>query len=142
MDAAVGKNGAWIAKDNDRHVARFGAPFTEDSAGYYQAFYVIVDALERTKKLGTKELRDAIAATNITDINNKAMFLPYKQITFHDGGQNPLRPPWWCRSKAGSSGSSIRRRWRSPTPRSSGRTWAPRSSGCRPEGTTTAVCLT
>ena len=36
-DAAVGKNVPWIAKDNDRHVARFGAPFTEDSAGYYQA---------------------------------------------------------------------------------------------------------
>src|SRR5712692_8752432 len=89
-DAAVGKNVPWIAKDNDRHVARFGAPFTEDSAGYYQAFYVIVDALERTKKLGTKELRDAIAATNITDINNKAMFLPYKQIKFDDGGQNPF----------------------------------------------------
>jgi len=51
---------------------------------------VIVDALERTKKLGTKELRDAIAATNITDINNKAMFLPYKQIKFDDGGQNPF----------------------------------------------------
>jgi branched-chain amino acid transport system substrate-binding protein len=89
-DAAVGKNVPWIAKDNDRHVARFGAPFTEDSAGYYQGFYVIVDALERTKKLGTKELRDAIAATNITDINNKAMFLPYKQIKFDDGGQNPF----------------------------------------------------
>ena len=88
--AAVGKNVPWIAKDNDRHVARFGAPFTEDSAGYYQGFYVIVDALERTKKLGTKELRDAIAATNITDINNKAMFLPYKQIKFDDGGQNPF----------------------------------------------------
>jgi ABC-type branched-subunit amino acid transport system substrate-binding protein len=55
-DAAVGKNVPWIAKDNDRHVARFGAPFTEDSAGYYQGFYVIVDALERTKKLGTKEV--------------------------------------------------------------------------------------
>ena len=80
----------WIAKDNDRHVARFGAPLTEDSAGYYQGFYVIVDALERTKKLGTKELRDAIAATNITDINHKAMFLPYKQIKFDDGGQNPF----------------------------------------------------
>ncbi len=89
-DAAVGKNVAWIAKDNDRHVARFGAPFTEDSAGYYQAFYVIVDALERIRTLGTKELRDALAATNITDINNKAMFLPYKQIKFDDGGQNPF----------------------------------------------------
>ena len=89
-DAAIGKNVPWIAKENDRHVARFGAPFTEDSAGYYQAFYVIVDALERTKKLGTKELRDAIAATNITDVNHKAMLLPYKQIKFDDTGQNPF----------------------------------------------------
>ena len=89
-DAAIGKKVPWIAKENDRHVAKFGAPFTEDSAGYYQAFYVIVDALERSKTLGTKELRDAIAATNITDVNHKAMLLPYTQLKFDDTGQNPF----------------------------------------------------
>ncbi|MGH9465639.1 MAG: ABC transporter substrate-binding protein, partial [Thermoanaerobaculia bacterium] len=35
-DAAVGKSVAWIKRENDRHVARFGMPMTEDSAGYYQ----------------------------------------------------------------------------------------------------------
>ncbi len=89
-DAAIGKRVPWIAKENDRHVARFGVPYTEDSAGFYQAFYVIVDALERTKTLGTKELRDAIAATSITDVNHKAMLIPYKQIKFDETGQNPF----------------------------------------------------
>jgi branched-chain amino acid transport system substrate-binding protein len=89
-DAAIGKRVPWIAKENDRHVAKFGAPFTEDSAGYYQAFYVIVDSLERIKTLGTKELRDAIAATKITDVNHKAMFLPYQQLSFDETGQNPF----------------------------------------------------
>jgi branched-chain amino acid transport system substrate-binding protein len=89
-DAAVGKNVPWIAKENDRHVARFGAPFTEDSAGYYQLFYIIVDALERAKTSDAKALRDAIAATNITDINHKAMLLPYKAIKFDETGQNQL----------------------------------------------------
>ena len=89
-DAAIGKKVPWIAKENDRHVAKFGAPFTEDSAGYYQVFYVIVDALERSKVLGTKELRDAIAATSITDVNHKAMLLPYTQLKFDDTGQNPF----------------------------------------------------
>jgi len=89
-DAAIGKRVPWIAKENERHVARFGVPYTEDSAGFYQAFYVIVDALERTKTLGTKELRDAIAATSITDVNHKAMLMPYKQIKFDETGQNPF----------------------------------------------------
>ena len=89
-DAAVGKQVAWIQKENDRHVARFGTSMTEDSAGYYQAFQIIVDALTRTKTLSTKELRDAIAATSITDINHKAMLLPYKQLKFDETGQNPF----------------------------------------------------
>jgi branched-chain amino acid transport system substrate-binding protein len=89
-DAAIGKRVPWIAKENDRHVAKFGAPFTEDSAGYYQGFYVIVDSLERIKTLGTKELRDAIAATKITDVNHRAMLLPYQQLSFDEMGQNPF----------------------------------------------------
>jgi branched-chain amino acid transport system substrate-binding protein len=87
-DAAVGKAVPWIKKENDRHVARFGANMTEDSAAYYQCFYIIVDALERIKTLTTKDLRDAIAATNITDINNKAMMIPYKSLRFDETGQN------------------------------------------------------
>jgi branched-chain amino acid transport system substrate-binding protein len=89
-DAAIGKKVPWIAKETERHVARFGVPFTEDSAGFYQAFYVIVDSLERIKTLGTKELRDAIAATSITDVNHKAMLMPYTQIKFDETGQNPF----------------------------------------------------
>jgi branched-chain amino acid transport system substrate-binding protein len=89
-DAAIGKRVPWIAKENERHVAKFGVPFTEDSAGFYQAFYVIVDALGRTKTLGTKELRDAIAATSITDVTHKAMLIPYTQIKFDETGQNPF----------------------------------------------------
>jgi branched-chain amino acid transport system substrate-binding protein len=89
-DAAVGRAVAWIKRENDRHVARFGMPMTEDSAGYYQAFHVIVDALERAKTIEAKALRDAIAATNITDVNHKAMLLPYKAIRFDETGQNPL----------------------------------------------------
>lgn len=88
-DAAVGKAVPWIKQENDRHVARFGMPMTEDSAGYYQAFQVVVDALERAKTSEAKALRDAIAATNIMDLNHKAMLLPYKQLRFDETGQNP-----------------------------------------------------
>jgi branched-chain amino acid transport system substrate-binding protein len=88
-DAAVGKAVAWIKAENDKHVARFGMPMTEDSAGYYQGFHVIVDALERARSSAAKPLRDAIAATNITDINHRAMILPYKQLKFDETGQNP-----------------------------------------------------
>ncbi len=88
-DAAVGKAVPWIKAENDRHVARFGMPMTEDSAGYYQAFQIIVDALERAKTAEARALRDAIAATNITDMSHKAMLMPYKQIRFDETGQNP-----------------------------------------------------
>ncbi len=88
--AAVGKAVPWIKRENDRHAARFGMSMTEDSARYYQSFYVLVDALERAKATSPKELRDAIAATNITDPNHRAMMLPYKELKFDETGQNPF----------------------------------------------------
>lgn len=87
-DAGMGRAVAWIGKENDRHKQRFGVSMTEDAVGYYQAFYVLVDALERTTTLSPKVLRDALAATKITDPNNKAMIMPGKQIAFDEGGQN------------------------------------------------------
>jgi branched-chain amino acid transport system substrate-binding protein len=87
-DAAIGKRIAWIGQENDKHVAKNGVPMTEDSAAYYQAFHIIVDSLERIKKLDSKDLRDAIAATKITDVNHKAMLIPYKEISFNEQGQN------------------------------------------------------
>ena len=87
--AAVGKAVPWIGKENERHVARFGVPMVEDDAWVYQAFSIIVDALERAKTTSSKELRDAIAATHITDINHKAMLKPYRELKFDETGQNP-----------------------------------------------------
>jgi branched-chain amino acid transport system substrate-binding protein len=86
-DAGVGDSVPWIKALNDTHVKRFGVSFTEDSASYYQAFYVIVDALERIKTPEPTALRDAIAATNITDPNNRAMINPSKVIAFEDNGE-------------------------------------------------------
>ncbi len=88
-DPAVGKSIPWIKAENDRHVARFGVPMTEDSASYYQSFQVIVDAIERAKTTSAKELRDAIAATDITDPNQKTMIYPFKRLKFDETGQNP-----------------------------------------------------
>ncbi len=85
----VGKRVPWIKAVNDRHLARFGVPITEDAAREYQLFFVLVDALERAKTTSPKQLRDAIAATNITDPNNRAMMVPCKQLKFDETGQNP-----------------------------------------------------
>jgi branched-chain amino acid transport system substrate-binding protein len=49
----------------------------------------LVDALERSRELDPKKIRDAIAATDITDANHKAMFVPCTRLTFDDTGQNP-----------------------------------------------------
>jgi branched-chain amino acid transport system substrate-binding protein len=89
-DAGIGAKVPWIAKLNDEHVKRFGAPFTEDSAAYYQNFYVVVDALRRINgTLTAKTLRDALAATDITDPDNRAMLIPYRRLHFDETGQNP-----------------------------------------------------
>jgi len=86
---AVGRAVPWIGQENERHVARFGVPIVEDDAWVYQNFYLIVDALERAKTTASKELRDAIAATHITDPNHKAMIKPVKELRFDETGQNP-----------------------------------------------------
>jgi branched-chain amino acid transport system substrate-binding protein len=89
-DAGVGRSVPWIAEENAKHVARFGAPFTEDSACFYQNVYIIADALERVKGAITgPSLRDAIAATKITDPNHRAMIVPYPEISFAPSGENP-----------------------------------------------------
>jgi branched-chain amino acid transport system substrate-binding protein len=87
-DAALGRRVPWIKEVNDRHVARTGLPMTEDSACYYQNFHVLVDALERAGTTDNKRLRDAIAATDITDPNHRAMFVPYSRLSFDETGQN------------------------------------------------------
>jgi len=88
--ADVGKRVPWIKTVNDSHIARFGVPITEDAAREYQLFFVLVDALERAKTTSPKELRDAIAATDITDPNNRAMMVPCKELKFDETGQNPF----------------------------------------------------
>jgi branched-chain amino acid transport system substrate-binding protein len=88
-DAALGRKVPWIKELNDKHVARAGVPMTEDSACYYQCFYVLMDALNRAGTLDSKRLRDAIAATDITDPNHRAMVVPYSRLSFDETGQNP-----------------------------------------------------
>jgi branched-chain amino acid transport system substrate-binding protein len=88
-DAALGTQIPWIKDINDRHVARTGNPITEDAACYYQCFHVLMDALSRVTELDPRRLRDAIAATDITDPNHRAMFVPCTRLTFDQTGQNP-----------------------------------------------------
>ena len=88
-DQAIGLKRPWIKEINDRHVAKTGVPITEDAGSYYQCFQVLVDALERTKELDPKKIRDALAATDITDPNHKAMFVPCERLHFDETGQNP-----------------------------------------------------
>lgn len=88
-DPAVGRRVPWIKELNDRHIARTGVPMTEDSACYLQAFYVLMDSLERGGSLESAKLREAIATTDITDQNHRAMVVPYTRLSFDETGQNP-----------------------------------------------------
>ncbi len=63
---------------------RMGNPLGEDGAYGYAPVYVLKDALERAKSTDRKAIRDALAATNLSD-----HILPQdKPIIFDETGQN------------------------------------------------------
>lgn len=71
---------------NTRFRERFGADITGNSAYAYQAVYVLADALERAGTLDKKQLRAALAATDMP--KGPHMILPAERIRFDADGQN------------------------------------------------------
>jgi branched-chain amino acid transport system substrate-binding protein len=71
---------------NARFHDRFGADITGNSAYAYQAVYVLADALERAASLDKKQLRAALAATDMP--KGPHMILPAERIRFDADGQN------------------------------------------------------
>lgn len=71
---------------NDRYYARFTSNITGDSAYSYQAVMVLRDALERAGSADREKIRDALAATNMTQ--EEYMILPGAGIRFDESGQN------------------------------------------------------
>lgn len=73
-------------KLNQRFHARFGTDITGDSAYAYQAVLVLQDALERSGSTDRKQLRAALAATDIGE--GPRLVLPSERIRFDENGQN------------------------------------------------------
>ncbi|GAB4503263.1 MAG: ABC transporter substrate-binding protein [Anaerolineales bacterium] len=71
---------------NARFHERFGADITGNSAYAYQAVYVLADALERAASVDKKQLRAALAATDMP--KGPHMILPAERIHFDADGQN------------------------------------------------------
>jgi len=71
---------------NDRYYSRFTSNITGDSAYSYQAVMVLRDALERAGSADREKIRDALAATNMTQ--EEYMILPGEGIRFDESGQN------------------------------------------------------
>jgi len=71
---------------NDRFRMRFKTDITGDSAHAYQAVLVLKDALERSRSLNRKRLREALSKTDIHQ--GPQLVLPAETLRFDQYGQN------------------------------------------------------
>jgi branched-chain amino acid transport system substrate-binding protein len=85
----VNKPGAKEA--NDKYNAKNGENLTGEAVDAYLAMYVIKDALERSASLEPAKIREALAATNLT--NGPGMIVGYDAVKFDATGQNENASP-------------------------------------------------
>ncbi len=85
----VNKPGAKEA--NDKYKAKNGENLTGEAVDAYLAMYVIKDALERAASLEPAKIREALAATNLTD--GPGMIVGYDAVKFDATGQNENASP-------------------------------------------------
>lgn len=71
---------------NDKFKAKYGYNLTGEAVDAYLAMYVIKDALERAASLEPAKIREALAATNLTD--GPGMIVGYDAVKFDATGQN------------------------------------------------------
>lgn len=80
----VNKPGAKEA--NEKYKAKYGQNLTGEAVDAYVAMYVLADALERAASLDPAKIREALAATNMSD--GPGMIVGYDAIKFDATGQN------------------------------------------------------
>jgi len=79
-------NKAGAKEANDKFKAKYGYNLTGEAVDAYLAMYVIKDALERAASLEPAKIREALAATNLTD--GPGMIVGYDAVKFDTTGQN------------------------------------------------------
>lgn len=85
----INKPGAKEA--NDKFKAKNGYNLTGEAVDAYLAMYVLKDALERAGSLEPAKIREALAATNLTD--GPGMIVGYDAVKFDATGQNEMASP-------------------------------------------------
>jgi branched-chain amino acid transport system substrate-binding protein len=80
----VNKPGA--KETNDKYKAKYGQNLTGEAVDAYVAMYVLKDALERAASLDPEKIREALAATNLSD--GPGMIVGYDSVKFDETGQN------------------------------------------------------
>ena len=77
----------WIKPINEAYKKKYGDDLGAWSASMYQDISILYDALERAASDDREKIRDALAATKITDPDK--IMVPHKLIEFGPDGQNP-----------------------------------------------------
>ena len=75
----------------DKFKAKNGYNLTGEAVDAYLAMYVLKDALERAGSLEPAKIREALAATNLTD--GPGMIVGYDAVKFDATGQNEMASP-------------------------------------------------
>jgi len=89
-DASILVSRPWLAAHVDYLKQKSGAAILPEGLQAYSDVYLWADALERAASVDGTKLRDALAATNLTDASKSpALILPYATIHFGADGQNP-----------------------------------------------------
>ncbi len=87
---AVADSRPWLKAHIDAYTAKFGEAPQPEGLQAYSNVYIWLDVLERAGTVDKAKLRDALAATNLTDESQSpALIMPYKTIRFGTDGQNP-----------------------------------------------------
>jgi branched-chain amino acid transport system substrate-binding protein len=79
-------NKAGAKETNAKFKAKYGTNLTGEAVDAYLAMYLIKDALERAASLDPDKIRQALAATNLTD--GPGMIVGYDAVKFDATGQN------------------------------------------------------
>jgi branched-chain amino acid transport system substrate-binding protein len=87
---AVQVSRPWLKPYIDAYKAKFGVYPDPEGMQAYSDVWIWKDALERAGSVDKTKLRDALAATNLTDASKSpALIMPYASIHFGADGQNP-----------------------------------------------------
>jgi len=91
----------WIADVNERYRAVTGQDLDAYPSQAWMSAWIAWDAIERAASTDRDAIRDALAATDISNPDHRALIMPYERIKFDETGLNTYAQLAWCQLQNG-----------------------------------------